>query len=112
MLPSLPQEIFDLIVDDHQQTTLKSCLLVSNRALCASEIIIFRLCLLLVSWTKVFLDPSNPPARHACSIRIDASAFTAIASSHARPWVRSFLSLWLFGHRIDGRVFEGRWPSS
>ena len=97
MLPSLPPEIIDLIVGHlyYKRTTLKACCLVSKswvprarRHLFAR--VDFWLPQSIRSWVKAFPDPSNSPAHHTRTLRIDASVIIPMANSNTRPLVRSF----------------------
>ena len=116
MLSSLPLEIFDLVINNlHRQgPTIKACCLVSKSwALRIRKHLFAHIDFLshesIGSWMEAFPDPLNSPAHHVHSIRIYAEALTAITSSNARPWLRSFrsvASLRLAGHRTDGGFLE------
>ena len=76
MLPSLPPEILDLIVDNlHDQlVTLKACCLVSKSWVPRSRSHIFahiELSLRFIrSWMKAFPDPSNTPIHHTRNLHL------------------------------------------
>lgn len=98
MLPFLPPEIFDLIVDHlhHQPTTLRSCCLVSKswvprarRNLFAQVEFTSRQCSLQL-WINTFPDPFNSPGHHTRSLHLYDIDSIIAASAVAPTWVHHF----------------------
>ena len=116
MLPSLPPEIFDHIVDHlhYYRTTLKACCLVSSSWIPRTRRHLFAWVDFgspksFAKWVGYFPDPSNSPAHHTRIISIHASAITLVTSSDALPWFRAFhlaTRLELQGHWEDGGFSE------
>ena len=117
MLPSLPPEIFDLIVDNlhYEPTTLEACCLVSSSWIPRARRHLFARTNFLLpesigSWMKAFPDPSNSPARYTRTVYVHVSAIAPMTSSDASPWVRAFhlvKILGLEGRRKDHSGFSG-----
>ena len=90
---SLPQEIFDLVVDHlhDDPTTLRACCLVSKSWIPQTRIHLFNRVEFrphgptLESWMQAFPNPSNSPAHHTRSLHL--SYFTVLA---VLPWIHSF----------------------
>ena len=89
-MPSpLPPEILDLVVDDlrDELTALRACCLASKLWVSRTRRYVFVRIEFqrtenptLLSWTKTFPDPSNPPARYtARSLTIHGPTVIAIA---------------------------------
>ena len=116
MSPSLPPEIFDLIVDHlyYEWTALRTCCLVSKSWVPRARRHLFAQISLwsrgsVQSWMEAFPDPSNSPAHHTRSIRLSALAITLMTSQEVRPWLRSFqlvVTLSVRGYRMDGGFSE------
>ena len=90
---SLPQEIFNLIVDHlhDDPTTLRACCLVSKSWIPRTRIHLFNSVEFrlygptLESWMQAFPNPSNSPAHYTRSLHLLYSAVL-----NALPWIRSF----------------------
>ena len=109
MLPSLPPEIFDLIVDHlhNEPTALKACCLVSPSWIPRARRHLFARIYFwrpeyIGSWMKAFPDPSNSPAHYTRTMSIDGSVITTMKSSDARPWVHAF-------HLVTRLELQGDW---
>ena len=98
MLPTLPAEILDLIVDHlhDKPITLKSCCLVSKswvpraRRTLFAQVEFSSIRYPIRSWMKAFPDPRNSPAHHTRDLHfLDHRSITA-ASAVAPAWVRRF----------------------
>ena len=98
MLPTLPAEILDLIVDHlhDKPITLKSCCLVSKswvpraRRTLFAQVEFSSIRYPIRSWMKAFPDPRNSPTHHTRDLHfLDHRSITA-ASAVAPAWVRRF----------------------
>ena len=97
MSSSLPPEIFDLIVDHlcDERAVLSACCTVSKSWVPRARKNLF-FCVrfeseaCVQSWMKTFPDPSSSPAHHTRVLVLRWYEATTAASTHARPWVRSF----------------------
>ena len=101
MMPSLPPELLDLIVDHScdQPTTLKACCLVSKSWVSRARRHLFVYVEFnpdylggssIESWIKAFPDPLNSPAHHTRSLAISGLTTVTAAATHGNAWVRSF----------------------
>ncbi|KAF9780816.1 hypothetical protein BJ322DRAFT_1112217 [Thelephora terrestris] len=98
MLPPIPLEIFDFIVDHlhDDPTALKSCCLVSKswvprarRYLFAQVEFTSHRCP-IQSWINAFPDPSNSPGHHTRSLNLYDIKSTNAAGTIAPTWVHHF----------------------
>ena len=98
MLPYLPSEILDLIVDHlyDNPTTLKACALASKSWIPRTRRHLFAHiefgsagCHIRL-WMKAFPDPSNSPACYTRSLRFSDPSTIAAASTVAIAWVSHF----------------------
>ena len=98
MLPPLPTEIFDLIVDHlHDElTTLKACCLVSKswvpraRRYIFAQVMFNSLRSSIQTWMEHFPDPSNSPAHHTRALLfVDPDSIVA-AFTVAPTWLHYF----------------------
>ncbi|KAF9780909.1 hypothetical protein BJ322DRAFT_288496 [Thelephora terrestris] len=108
MLPFLPPEILDLIVDHlhNEPTALKACCVVSKSWIPRSRRHIFaRVRLDAVkateSWAKAFPDPSDSPAHYTRNFWVHG---LRAVTADLLPWIRSFrhleeLTMKMFGPR-------------
>ncbi|KAF9780904.1 hypothetical protein BJ322DRAFT_1082335 [Thelephora terrestris] len=108
MLPFLPPEILDLIVDHlyNEPTALKACCVVSKSWIPRSRRHIFARVKLdtaraTESWAKAFPDPSDSPAHYTRNLWVYGHG---VASADVLPWIRSFrhvqkLTMTTFGPR-------------
>ena len=93
MLPPLPPEIFDLIIDHlhNEPITLKACCLVSKSWVPRSRNYIFARVDLspgsLKSWTKTFPNLSNSPAHHTRNLHVRN---LGVLSADICAWICSF----------------------
>ena len=102
MLPSLPPELLDFIVDHsyNDPTTLKTCCLLSKSWIPRTRRHLFAHVESressghhVESWMKAFPDPLDSPAHHTRSLTISGIAAATAATTHGHPWVRSFRTL-------------------
>ena len=98
MLPSLPPEILDHIIDHlhDEPTTLKACCVASKSWVSRTRTHLFARINFhpvkspIESWMKAFPDPSNSPAHYTRSLSIFDPSVLAPASAYAHPWIRAF----------------------
>ena len=104
MLPSLPSELLDLIVDHsyEKRATLKACCLVSRSWVPRTQRHLFAHVEFdsdepsrrtVESWMEAFPDPSKSPAHHTRSLAISGLTAVTSATTHGHAWVRSFHSI-------------------
>ncbi|KAF9780898.1 hypothetical protein BJ322DRAFT_1213540 [Thelephora terrestris] len=108
MLPFLPPEILDLIVDHlhNEPTVLKACCVVSKSWIPRSRRYIFARVKLdsirsIESWAKAFPDPFDSPAYYTRNFWVHG---LGVVSADVLPWIRSFgqveeLTMNMFGSR-------------
>jgi hypothetical protein len=103
MLPSLPPELLDLIVDhsSDEPTTLNTCCLVSKSWVPRARSHLFAHVKFdsderhggssVDLWMEAFPDPSNSPAHHTRTLTISGlPAVIAVTTIPGHAWVRSF----------------------
>ena len=96
MSPSLPQEIFDLIIDflHDEPDALKACCLASVSWVHRTRMHLFSHVEFtskprIESWKETFPDPSNSPAHHTRSLSIRMSSITSVDTGLG-SWIRTF----------------------
>ena len=96
----LPQEIFDLIIEQlcEEQATLKICCLVSKSWVARAQRHLFARVKFAVeppveSWMKAFPDPSNSPAHYTRDLSICDTRIVYAATTIAQPWIRTFCNV-------------------
>jgi len=99
--PSLPPEIFDLIVDHLRgdRATLKVCCVVSESWVARVRRHLFARVEFtdessVVSWVEAFPDPSNSPAHHTRHLMIRGlREIIGATTMIAYPWIRTFCNV-------------------
>lgn len=110
MLPSLPPELLELIVDHsaEEPTTLKTFCLVSKLWISRTRGHLFAHVEFdsrgpsIESWMETFPDPLNSPAHHTRSLNISDITTATAATTYGNAWIRSF-------HCIVSLMFGTRW---
>jgi len=98
MSPSLPPEIFDLVIDHlrGETATLRVCCLVSKswvprtRKHLFAHIKFYAQKSHIERWKEIFPDPSNSPAYHARNLSIRGVPTIVTADADAGGWIHTF----------------------
>jgi hypothetical protein len=101
MLPSLPQEILDLIADHlhNEPTTLKACCVVSKSWIPRTRKHLFASVEFhdkqshIELWKEAFPDPSTSPARYTRRLSIRGIQPIIAADTDVGGWIRAFRNL-------------------
>ena len=101
MSPSLPPEIYDLVIDHlhDEPTTLKVCCLVSKSWIPRTRSYLFAHvkfdCLKspVERWKKIFPDPTSSPAHHARTLSIWGMPVVTTMDSDVGGWIPTFHSV-------------------